>query len=1200
VATQWQHHWNQVGQNPLQTLLLDAVNQAVIATDLEGRIQFWNRAAETLYGWTHSEALGKSVLEVIPALGTEAQAAEIMTHLRQGQSWSGEFQVRDRAGRAFAVSVNNDPIYDSAGHLVGIIGVSTDISESRVTQHRLIHQTQQAQMLAQVVNAIHQSLDLDTIFSVSAAHIAELLQAQVAIVQYLPQRRCWVHRIVFNPHQEPVTQKNDIIPDANNPLAERLKRLEVVQINDTREIVDPVNGKLAESDPGAWLLTPISIGDRVWGSLTLGRLHQYVDWQPDEIKVAQQVAAQLAIAIDKAETYQQLQRELERRRMNENRLRQYEQIVAATLEGMVLLDRYYIYRVVNQVYLDWHQKPRDQIVGHTVAEVVGQEVFQQVVKPQLERCLQGEVVRHSHWFNCGNSPARHLHAIYSPLYDSDGEISGIVATLRDVTDLQRAQETLRRQAKQERMVNNIVNLLRQSFEIESILPLALEDIGVLLEADYGAIARYHEESQSWQPLAAYCRNDHCPPNEELALPPAASPVATHLQQGQVICVDNSATLVDPIHQQLAKLFPGAWLIVPLRITQRTWGSLILCKSQPHWMPEAEQLSRRIADQLAIGIHQAALFQAAQVELQKRQLTEQALREQESFFRSLYEQASLGIAFCQSGGQILQVNAKYCAITGYSEQALKSMSLGQLTHPEDRHLSRHLFLEIARAEGSESSTEQRYVRRDGTIVWVHLTVSIIRDERGNFKVLAAIIRDISDRKQLEVERQQAEAKLRHHALHDTLTQLPNRNLLMTQLERALERMQRPPHQQFAVLFLDLDRFKLINDSLGHLAGDRLLMTMAQTLSNLVRPGDLVARLGGDEFVILLEAIHDTTEVLAVADRLLHTLRQPLPLEQREVFTTASIGIVIGTLDYRNATELLRDADIAMYRAKANGKDSYALFDPALHEQLTERLQIEHDLRRAIARQQLELHYQPIVNLRDGSIYCLEALMRWRHPERGLISPGEFIPVAEETGIIVKLDQWAIQTACQQLKQWQTRYSGAQQLSVSVNLSAQDLHHPGMVESIRSALSESGLTGEYLVLEMTESLLVSDTPQILQLVEEIQELSVKLAVDDFGTGYSSLSYLHRFPLGALKIDQSFTSNMPLGSVNQEIVETIVALSDRLGMIAIAEGGETLDQLQHLQRVGCEYSQGYYFCQPLPGAQLESLLAHPYPFADRLPEA
>ena len=337
---------------------------------------------------------------------------------------------------------------------------------------------------------------------------------------------------------------------------------------------------------------------------------------------------------------------------------------------------------------------------------------------------------------------------------------------------------------------------------------------------------------------------------------------------------------------------------------------------------------------------------------------------------------------------------------------------------------------------------------------------------------------------------------------------------------------------------------------------------------------------------------------MANRLLNALRHPFWVAQREVLTTASIGIVIGSLAYRNATELLRDADIAMYRAKANGKNSYAMFDPVLHAQVTDRLQLEHDLRRAIANQQLELYYQPIINLRNGAIFGLEALSRWHHPERGLISPSDFIPIAEETGLIVEIDQWAIKTACHQVKQWQRRYPAARNLKVSVNLSAQDLQVPNMVTHISQELAASGLAGQYLVLEITESLLIGDTPQLSQLIARIKELSVQLAVDDFGTGYSSLSYLHRFPFSALKIDQAFTSNMRLANVNQEIVETILALSDRLGMVAIAEGGESLEQLQHLQKMGCEYSQGFYFSKPLPSLELESLLRTAYPFIDRVP--
>ncbi|RZM82014.1 EAL domain-containing protein [Leptolyngbya iicbica] len=1191
-------NWSQICFDPSSALLLNAINQAVIATDAEGNIRFWNQAAESLYGWPQSEVLGRPISTVTPALNKQQQSAEILADLRQGKTWSGEFQVRDRHNREFTALVHTAPIHDATGNLLGLIGVSSDISELKTTQAQLEQQTQQTAALHRVVDAIHQSLDLDTIFSVSASHIAELLNAQVSIVQYLPERQCWIHRIVFNADHEPVTKTHDVIPDQDNPFAERLKRLEVVQVNDTRTIQDPVNSQLAKTDPGAWLLTPISIGGKIWGSLTLGRLHQYVDWSEEDIQLAQGVAAQLAIAIEKAETYQQLQQELSLREANEERLIQYEHIVSATQDGLALLNCNYVYRVVNQVYLDWNQKSRQDIIGHSVADLLGQETFQAVIKPRLDECLQGNVVQYSDWFTFPEGRRRFVHLTYAPFVDDDGEVHGVVATSRDVTDLQLAQETLRRQAQQERAVNDIIKLMRQSFEIESLFPLVLEDVCRLLAADHGAIARYEMASQSWQHIAEYRANEMAPSCLDLWIPDAENPLSAALTQGEVICVDDSKTLVDPLHRQLAKQFPGAWLIVPLRVSQRIWGNLTLRKVRPTWAPEAVALSSRIADQLAIAIHQSELFHSAQAELQKRQATEQALRDQQSFFTSLYEQATLGIAFCQSDGQIVQANAKYCALTGYSERELQLMSLSQLVHPDDQNLHQELLSQINRSEKSAFTIDERYVGRDQSVLWVNLTASVIRDEQGNFEVLAAIIQDISDRKQLEAERQQAETQLRHNALHDALTQLPNRNLLMTQLERALERVKRPPHQEFAVLFLDLDRFKLVNDSLGHMVGDQLLTLVAQALGHMVRPGDLVARLGGDEFVILLDMVSDTAEVLTVANRLLDRLRQPFAIAQREVLVTASIGIVMGSLAYRSAMELLRDADIAMYRAKANGKNSYAMFDPILHAQVTDQLQLEQDLRRAIATQQLELHYQPIVNLHNGDIYGVEALCRWRHPKRGLISPSEFIPIAEETGLIVEIDQWAITTACHQVKQWQQRYAPAQALKVSVNLSAQDLQMPNLVEHIRQALEVSGLAGEYLVLEITESLLVGDSPQLLQLVAQIQQLTVQLAIDDFGTGYSSLSYLHRFPLSALKIDQAFTSNLQLAEVNQEIVETIVTLGDRLGMIAIAEGGETLEQLQHLRQVGCDYSQGFYFSRPLPIAEIEPLLNTPHPFRHQVP--
>lgn len=1069
TPSQWDDYWNQVGQDQLHALLLSSVNQAVIATDLDGRIRFWNQAAETLFGWSQAEVLGRPVIDITPTNASHDQAADIMANLQRGQSWSGEFQVRHRDGREFTAMVTNSPIQNREGCLIGIIGVSVDISPMRETQLRLRQQTQREQALTRVVEAMGQSLDLNQIFSISAAPISELLQAKVSIVQYRPEHKSWIYRFVTHGEHPSDPRLYQIIPDADNPFAEQLKRLEVVRINDTRTIDDAVNQQLAEQSPGAWLLTPISVNGRMWGSLTLCRGGQCPAWQDEDMALASRVAAQLGIAIDQAETYR---------------------------------------------------------------------------------------------------------------------------------DLQLAQESLARRAYQERTINDATRLMRQSFDLETIFTLTVETISPLVQADHGAIAKYLEAEGDWLHVAEYRLQSAITSCLGLRITDHHNPIATYLKRGRVVRIDDCSILQDPIHRQLAQMFPGAWLIVPLTIQHRTWGSLTLRKRQPGWPDEAVNLAIRMADHLAVLIYQAELYQAVQQELQKRQKTEQALKEQESFFRSLYEQATLGIAFCQPDGTIVQANAKYCAITGYSEAELQQLTLEHLIHPEDRWQNSGVFRPGEQGAGADFSVEQRCLRQDGRVVWVHMTAAVIRDELGQFKVLAVIIQDISDRKQLETERQQAEAQLRHNALHDALTQLPNRNLLMTHLERVLKRLQRPPHQQFAVMFLDLDRFKLVNDSLGHLVGDQLLVTIAQTLSRLVRPMDLVARLGGDEFVILLDIIEDLNDVLAVANRILATLRHPITIEQRDIYTTASIGIVMGSLAYQNATELLRDADIAMYRAKANGKNGFALFNPTLHDQVMVRLQLEHDLRRALEQQQLVLYYQPIVNLKDGSIACLEALMRWHHPDKGLVSPADFISMAEETGLIVALDCWALHTACQQLKYWQGKYPLAQNLKVSVNLSAQDLHGPNLVRDISQALSQAQLEGQSLILEMTESLLISDTQQVIQLIAQLQDLSVQMAVDDFGTGYSSLSYLHRFPFRALKIDQSFTSNMGEGPVNREIIETIVALSDRLAMVTVAEGGETVEQIRHLQQIGCEYSQGYYFCQPLPTHALEPLLQHPYPFASKLP--
>jgi diguanylate cyclase (GGDEF)-like protein len=436
-----------------------------------------------------------------------------------------------------------------------------------------------------------------------------------------------------------------------------------------------------------------------------------------------------------------------------------------------------------------------------------------------------------------------------------------------------------------------------------------------------------------------------------------------------------------------------------------------------------------------------------------------------------------------------------------------------------------------------------------------------------------------------ERQKIEAQLRHDAFHDALTGLPNRALLMNRLEHALHMMQRrsrrehpPTSPQFAVLFLDLDRFKVINDSLGHAAGDQLLQIVAQQLQACLREGDTVARLGGDEFVILLEDIKAVNEAIEAACRIQRTLKVPMLLAEHEVFITTSIGIALSSTYYDEPSQLLRDADIAMYRAKRGGCGRYELFDASMHVQMLRQLQLESDLQRAIERQEFKLCFQPIVSLKDGHIRGFEALVRWQHPERGTISPAEFIPIAEETGLIASIDLWVLKAACHQLCDWQAAYpADTGNLSINVNLSAKHFSHPDLIAQIERILDETGIDGSKLKIEITESVLIETAELAADTLNHLRERNIQICLDDFGTGYSSLSYLHRFPINILKIDRSFVAQLETDSEKREIVKAIVNLGLNLGLSLVAEGIETLKQFSFLQTIGCQSGQGYYFSAP-----------------------
>lgn len=445
-----------------------------------------------------------------------------------------------------------------------------------------------------------------------------------------------------------------------------------------------------------------------------------------------------------------------------------------------------------------------------------------------------------------------------------------------------------------------------------------------------------------------------------------------------------------------------------------------------------------------------------------------------------------------------------------------------------------------------------------------------------------------------ERQRIAAQLRHDAFHDSLTGLPNRALLINRLEHALQLMQRRLLRQqltesfrFAVLFLDLDRFKVINDSLGHTVGDRLLQNVAQQLQSCLRLGDTVARLGGDEFVVLLEDIQSITDAIEAAHRIHAVLKAPIVLDGHEIFITASIGIALDAEHYTEPDQLLRDADTAMYRAKKRSRGGYEIFDISMHSHALKQLQLESDLQRAIERQELCVYYQPIISLETCHITGFESLVRWQHPERGMIPPDEFIPIAEDMGLIVHIDLWVLQESCRQLRLWQQEFELLVPLMMSINLSGKQFSNPNLISQIDQVLSESGVSGSQLKVEITEGVLIENAEVAADILNQIRARKIHVCLDDFGTGYSSLGYLHRFPIDVLKVDRSFITLLESDLEKLEIVKAIVNLALNLDLNVVAEGVETGRQLSYLQSINCGFGQGYYFAPPLDSSAASDLL-------------
>jgi len=835
-----------------------------------------------------------------------------------------------------------------------------------------------------------------------------------------------------------------------------------------------------------------------------------------------------------------------------------------------------------------------------------------------------------------------------------------------------------------------------------------------------------------------------------------------LQRGSLVVLDRLGSNIPPQLSKLAKSHDVSSLVIaPLVYQQSYLGEISLhrCDQEQAWTTDELALITTIADQCAIAIHQANLYQQAQIEITQRQRMEVALRQAEAKYRGIFENAVEGIFQTTLDGHFLSANPALASIYGYdsSEQLIAQITNISAQLYVDPY-RRDEFVAAIQERGEVSRFESQVYRSDGSVIWISENARAVCDASGRLHHYEGSIEDITEHKQTEslllgqkrmlemlatgaplpqvldvlcgmvethseglmctiflvdknavslrctadsiwsefdqptensvaidsspseisaktnlvtlnrneilrqtdsgaiaetstlnrrpysrrltwsqelyacwstpimsesgqvlgsftmyhrqqrqptarecrvmeiatrlagiaIERKQVEEQLHYDAFHDSLTGLYNRAWFMKQLQQALKRVKQQENEGFAVLFLDLDEFKVINDSLGHLVGDQLLVAIARRLQEYLHKTSTVARLGGDEFAILVENLWDLNQVCQLAFQLQQFLKAPLKIDTQEIFTTVSIGLTLSEASYERPEELLRDADIALYRAKHQGRDRCVVFDRTMHQQAIARLQLEIALRGAIEREELLLHYQPIVSLSSGRIVGFEALVRWQRPEYGLVSPNDFISIAEETGLIIPLGWWVLREACRQLQIWLSQFPSQPPLKMSVNLSGKQFSQPNLVEQLHQILIETHCDPQNLKLEITESTLMEGEEVAVKMLNQLKNLGIQLSIDDFGTGYSSLSRLHQLPINTLKIDRTFVMRMDANSGNAEMVRSIISLGHNLGMDIIAEGVELQEHLAQLRVLQCEYGQGYLFSKPIDHQKTTALLA------------
>lgn len=1137
----------------------------------------------------------------------------------------GERKYRCKDGALLDVEASGTIIpYGDKKAVCGVVRDMTEIKRVQTalkeSEERHRRQVRELSLLHQVRTVLAQELDLPVVFRTVVEAIADTYgYAQVSAYLLDGGELMLQHQVGYKSVIERVPLDKGIM----GRVARTGEPVLLRDVRDAPAFLGAIEGVVSEVG------VPLFDEGRVVGVLNVESTDG-IRLTQDDLRLMSALGEHVGIAIGRARLYTRVRESEER----------FRALLQNASDVITLLD--------GDGTVRYESPSIERILGYQPEELIGKNVFDYVHPEDLERVLNtftegladSELPRFVEYrFRCKDGSWRHLESVGNNLLDDPG-VGQLVINSRDITERKQAEQRLEESEQRYKSLYEHNPDAVYSFDLEgnflSANPACEEVSGyttgeligrsfapLIVPEDLEKTLRHFEKAANGEPqnyeIAISHKLGHrvdvnvtnlpiVVASEIVGVYGIAKNITERKQEEQararlaaIVESSDDAIISRTLDGVITSWNPGAERLYgySAREVVGRSGSFLYPPEHPGEMSEIlEKIQRgesiehyetermtKSGRRVCVSLSVSPISDAAgniigdsgiARDITERKRTEEALRESEERYRAVVEQSAEAIwIFDPDTKRVLESNTSFQELLGYTAEELREMTNYDFVAHSREDIDALVQLKVR--EGKSLPSERKYRRKDGTLLDVEVGGAMISYQSK--RVVCSVARDLTERKALE-------ERLTYRAFHDPLTDLPNRTLFLDRLQHALARAGRQM-SSIAVLYVDLDNFKIINDSLGHETGDRVLVEAGLRLRSCLRPADTVARLGGDEFIVLLENNAGVREATWISERILEKFRSPLLLEGQETFITPSIGIFLAGPD-NLPEEILRNADLAMYRSKEKGKAQYEVFDLAMYDRTLERRKLEVDLKQGVERGELRVYYQPKVRLDTGKIIGMEALARWDHPGLGIILPEEFIPVAEETGLIIPLGQWILKEACEQGREWQAQYPEDPPLEMCVNLSARQFQRHDLVKEIAGVLKETGLDPRSLVLEITESVIMAEAESSIAILEELKDLGVQLAIDDFGTGYSSLSYLNRFPVDSLKIDRSFIEGLPEGPEDTAVVSSIITLTHTLGMQVTAEGVETDQQLSQLRKIGCDLAQGLCFAEPLACEAASALLA------------